>query len=219
VRQTLCDTPGRLGFQEEPVPAPVVFRRGRAVTPALVEVDRLSAVAPRRLDLADAEIVAAASLEEEASGFYRRRLERCPPEWTVPVPSGLFVGRGPAMVVLLHRYLPVAPARALELRRTPSGRRPTFAASLDGPRGRGLFVSVGVWLSSSDAPRRTRLRLAGQELPLHPTGGRAAERLWVSERAPARGGRLTLEMGPGVGPREAYPVTLYSWRFADGRAR
>jgi hypothetical protein len=177
-------------------------RRSRGVLRA---VDDLSTLEGDLLDQADAEVFAAARLEDDAP-FHRDRVaraggasvERFGPRW--------FRARGDDVVVILHP-------------RQPTGTWTVAAAAIE-PRTYRIDLPTAIdadLLSVEVVPRRARgpqaqpeILLGERPLRLHPrpAGGSTG---WLSERFPIGSGSLTARVDPVAGEESEIAVRIHGW--------
>ena len=218
LREIVGHQPGRIVYQEVPVPVPLTFGAGRALKPGVFSVERLSGVDPARLDRADAELFDGASLDGPRAGFYKGRLELGPPSRVLRIPGGGLAGRGPEIWIVAHP-LPAAGAEVgitLERRRR-AGR--FFVAQLERrPRRPRRLLSFGFWLPAPPAgDAEPRLELDGTAIAVVAAREGRGALYYLSDRIEAPSRKARLRLAPEVVVEgDELTIDLFSWRPAPG---
>jgi len=198
--------------------------------PALEVVTELSTIAPERLDVADAELFAAARLEGPDASFYLGRVVHAPAGGVHRVGAAFGKVRGPGLVVILHPWTPVGEPLAVAVRPAGPGsvRLELPVADSSGPMPAELFsLSVELPMPAEGTAAdegRPVLELGGQVYELGLTQGRGGRGLFLSPRFPVppgiREGVLRIP-GSRPGPLPAEVTTadgapgqllLYRWQ-------
>jgi 4-amino-4-deoxy-L-arabinose transferase-like glycosyltransferase len=186
------------------------LRSDRATRAALaIPVNRLDAVRPDFLDLADAEVVAQARLSDP---FVAARAAR-PGTATRTVTAHLLASRGEPVALLVHPWrLTVTRRLAWDAPAAGESPPPTLTATLPPTLRPGDVVTLALWLPRMvSPPGELRLEPAGTRLRLFPT-----DRLHGDQRVVT--GRLALPAGaervvvsrPAKAPRPVR-IELYRW--------
>lgn len=180
----------------------------------LLEVESLLEVPPIRLDLADAVVFPARSLEGPEARTYSRLLD--PDDGSVSrIEARWFRARGPSLVVVRHRWEP----RGEVLHGSLAGSGESFRVPLAEPLRAGEVVSLAVRMRRRGGrmfPGAVEVQGA-EEAPLQQLRpGRTAWMVTPRMRSDRRLGALELrfkDLDEGVQPLE---IELYRWRRGTG---
>jgi 4-amino-4-deoxy-L-arabinose transferase-like glycosyltransferase len=178
-------------------------RRSRGL---LHPVDDLSSLDGELLELSDAEVFAAARLEDDAP-FHRDRVaragaasvERFGPRW--------FSARGDEVVAILHPRRSTGTWMVTAAAIEPRLYRIDLPAEIDGE-----LLSAELVRRRARAPQaEPEILLDERPLRLHPrpAGGAIG---WLSERFPVDSGSLTARVDPAAGEEREIAIRLYGWR-------
>ncbi len=214
LHKRFAPTKGRSAFFEKMPSVEPPWQGRRRFALAAVEVERLDAVAPSALNIADAEVFPERRLHGPAAEFYRGRVERLPADQVRFFHPRFLAARGPAMVALTHRRFLLEKVERLPLARCDAGPS-CFQADLPAGLVAGERISLVLWASYEMVPRTESLppvRLAGRDLELLQISGNVYGRHAATARLIlGNPEEATLRFTADRPSRQPVAITLYRW--------